>query len=467
MARGVFLSHSSRDNSFCERLSYDLLDYEIQVWYDEWEIKVGDSLRAKISAGIEENDFLAVVLSEASVQSDWVQLELNAALAKELRERRVVVLPILIQECKIPTFLEDKKYADFREDYAKGLDELLAVLAVDRRKPARTASASPTPDTRNDELALPEDEFERWFLDRLQEGNKIRIGRHLWNWRSAVRALEPQQVAEAEAGSRLVLSTAGEGLIHRLAIAGNVALRYAQSDIFDTACDALYEGYLAVNKWGTDRSASVDMNVGMAAARCTVLDKVLALGAGAIDAEMYSYLAPLLSRNTPGEGYWERRGWFRYTLTMAARSTQDRRNRWYLPIERAIAYLESHETVGRYFRDAERRLDCLCQFDLLHGVYWDLRSDRPDRMSDSYPNCALYAPGRVAPLVKKLIAREAPAEVLGNYTDRALADVLIAFAEIVRQDAGLFRYAGWADDGWEDRTIRDFLTANRTAAGTA
>jgi hypothetical protein len=103
----VFLSHSSRDKDFCQRLALDLSNYEIKVWYDEWEIKVGDSLRTKISTGIEEHEYLAVVLSHASVESDWVQIELNAALAKELRERRVVVLPLLIQDCKLPTFLED------------------------------------------------------------------------------------------------------------------------------------------------------------------------------------------------------------------------------------------------------------------------------------------------------------------------------------------------------------------------
>ncbi len=135
----VFLSHSSEDNDFCEGLARDLLDNDVQVWYDEWEIKIGDSLRAKIAAAIAENDHLAVVLSRRSVQSQWVQQELNTALAKELDERRVVVLPLLIEDCEIPTLLKDKKYADFRENYHLGLTQLMDVLGTKGRVEQRSS----------------------------------------------------------------------------------------------------------------------------------------------------------------------------------------------------------------------------------------------------------------------------------------------------------------------------------------
>src|SRR6185437_5021087 len=99
--RRVFLSHSSGDKPFVDRLAADLERVNVGVWYDKWEIRVGDSLLDKISEGIQRNDYLAIVLSSRSVQSEWVKREVNAALMRELAERRVVVLPLLLEDCEI------------------------------------------------------------------------------------------------------------------------------------------------------------------------------------------------------------------------------------------------------------------------------------------------------------------------------------------------------------------------------
>lgn len=123
--RSVFLSHSRGDKPFVDRLASDLERLNVDVWYDKWEISVGDSLIDKISEGIQENDYLAIVLSPRSVGSEWVKRELNAALMRELAERKVVVLPILLEDCEIPILLREKKWADFRTSYDQGFEELL------------------------------------------------------------------------------------------------------------------------------------------------------------------------------------------------------------------------------------------------------------------------------------------------------------------------------------------------------
>jgi hypothetical protein len=121
----VFLSHSSADKPFVGRLAADLKSRGVSVWFDQWELKVGDSLTQKIEDGINESGWLVVVLSKKSVVSDWVQKELRAAQARELRDKDVFVLPIIIDDCAIPLFLLDKIYADFRHSYAHGLEYLL------------------------------------------------------------------------------------------------------------------------------------------------------------------------------------------------------------------------------------------------------------------------------------------------------------------------------------------------------
>lgn len=110
------------------RLAEDLKATGVDVWLDEWEIRVGDSLRQRIEEGIQSSAWLAVILSEHSVGSQWVNRELNAAFARELEVQRVFILPIRIDNCEIPVFLKDKFYADFRFDYEAGLRSLLKAI---------------------------------------------------------------------------------------------------------------------------------------------------------------------------------------------------------------------------------------------------------------------------------------------------------------------------------------------------
>ncbi len=75
--------------------------------------------------------YLGVILSPSSVSSEWVQREVNMALREEIHGRRVKVLPLLYQSCKIPGFLTDKVYADFTVDFESGFSTLQRRLQND------------------------------------------------------------------------------------------------------------------------------------------------------------------------------------------------------------------------------------------------------------------------------------------------------------------------------------------------
>ena len=126
----AFISYNHSDVEFAGWLAYQLLTHRVAVWFDEWEMKVGDSLRQKVQTGIDTSAYLIVVLSPDSVESEWVSQELDGALVKELEARRVFVLPILYRDCEIPLFLRSKLYADFRTDREEGLEKLLS--SIDR-----------------------------------------------------------------------------------------------------------------------------------------------------------------------------------------------------------------------------------------------------------------------------------------------------------------------------------------------
>jgi formylglycine-generating enzyme required for sulfatase activity len=129
MPTKVFISYSHRDRDFVDHLAEDLKASGVDVWLDRWEIRVGESLTRRVSEGIHEAGYLAVVLSPHSVKSEWVQRELNAGLVKGLNSKRVFLLPILKAPCEIPAIIADIKWADFRESYDHGIQELLARFA--------------------------------------------------------------------------------------------------------------------------------------------------------------------------------------------------------------------------------------------------------------------------------------------------------------------------------------------------
>ncbi|WP_085314302.1 toll/interleukin-1 receptor domain-containing protein [Derxia lacustris] len=114
--KGIFLSHNHADKAFVRRLAIDLDAQGIQCWLDEAEIKIGDSLIEKIRTGIDEMDFVAIILSPASVNSSWVQREMDVAMNQEIAGRRIKVLPIMYRKCELPGFLLGKRYADFQDE---------------------------------------------------------------------------------------------------------------------------------------------------------------------------------------------------------------------------------------------------------------------------------------------------------------------------------------------------------------
>jgi hypothetical protein len=125
----VFISYSHADDVFATRLASQLVKHKATVWIDQWELHVGDSLIQRIQDAIQGASALLVILSKASVQSEWCKKELSTGLIRELDEKRVVVLPVVIEDCEIPLFLRDKLYADFRTDFDTGLRAVLEAIA--------------------------------------------------------------------------------------------------------------------------------------------------------------------------------------------------------------------------------------------------------------------------------------------------------------------------------------------------
>jgi TIR domain len=120
----IFLSHSSTDKPMVRKLAGDLLSWGIDVWLDEWKINPGDSIIQLVQRGVEESDFVGIWLTTNSIKSSWVEREWRTKLFQEIGLDRVSVIPLLYESVKLPLFLAEKKYADFRKNYIDGLFDL-------------------------------------------------------------------------------------------------------------------------------------------------------------------------------------------------------------------------------------------------------------------------------------------------------------------------------------------------------
>lgn len=89
-----FISHASEDKDDIVRsLADSLKENGFEVWYDEFELKIGDSLRKKIDSGLINSRFGIVIISPSFVKKNWTEYELNGMVAREMNGHKVI-LPI-------------------------------------------------------------------------------------------------------------------------------------------------------------------------------------------------------------------------------------------------------------------------------------------------------------------------------------------------------------------------------------
>jgi hypothetical protein len=90
----VFISHSSEDKDTVVReLANSLKTLGINVWYDEFTLKIGDSLTQKIDEGLIDSNYGIIIISKAFLNKKWTDYEYRSLLSKEDNFKKVI-LPI-------------------------------------------------------------------------------------------------------------------------------------------------------------------------------------------------------------------------------------------------------------------------------------------------------------------------------------------------------------------------------------
>ncbi len=117
----VFITYARADGGeFAGQLHDDLEKNGVNTWLDKRDIKPGQNYRLAIDKGLLGARVVIVLLSPVSVLSDEVTAEWNDAI-----NRLVPIIPLMIDDCRIPPNLAIIQYIDFRSDYEKAFAELI------------------------------------------------------------------------------------------------------------------------------------------------------------------------------------------------------------------------------------------------------------------------------------------------------------------------------------------------------
>jgi tetratricopeptide (TPR) repeat protein len=125
----AFLSHSSKDREFVERLAAGLKAASIEPWLFEVDIPRNENFVARIEEGLTQCDVSLLVWSPDAAASAWTTEEWTAILARQVAEQRVRLGIILLRDSPLPELLRTRNYIDARTDPDAGVRETVKWLA--------------------------------------------------------------------------------------------------------------------------------------------------------------------------------------------------------------------------------------------------------------------------------------------------------------------------------------------------
>ncbi len=149
-----FISYSSKDQDFAERLHADLQNKGVRCWFAPEDLKIGARTRPAIDEAIRVRDKLLLILSEKSIESGWVEKEVETAFEEERRRKETVLFPIRLDNTVMQTgeawaaaIRRTRNIGDFRdwekhESYQKAFERLIRDLkqAADTSGKGKAAS---------------------------------------------------------------------------------------------------------------------------------------------------------------------------------------------------------------------------------------------------------------------------------------------------------------------------------------
>ena len=107
-ANKIFISHSNADKDWAREFAKRLSGSGVEVWFDEFNIKPGDSISDSVERGMRSSDMIVLLVSDQSVNNSNFFFELGAALG--MNKKIVVIVPEGFPASKLPISVQRRKY---------------------------------------------------------------------------------------------------------------------------------------------------------------------------------------------------------------------------------------------------------------------------------------------------------------------------------------------------------------------
>ena len=98
-----FISYSTKDQDFAERLHADLQNKGVRCWFAPHDLRIGDKILDEIDAAIRLRDKVLLILSEHSIKSDWVEDEVTEGFEEERKRGQIVLFPVRLDQTVMKT----------------------------------------------------------------------------------------------------------------------------------------------------------------------------------------------------------------------------------------------------------------------------------------------------------------------------------------------------------------------------
>ncbi len=128
----VFISHNKADKISSRLLAIALVEQGIGVWFDEWEIRPGDSIIGGLEAGLSDSDVFMLVWSAHASASKWVGTEIRAYLTRRVADDSLRVIPILLDATPLPILVAEYRGFAFAETTAEQIATEIAGPKADQ-----------------------------------------------------------------------------------------------------------------------------------------------------------------------------------------------------------------------------------------------------------------------------------------------------------------------------------------------
>ena len=133
--RLVYLAHASEDKGIAKPLAEGLMRRGINVWYDNWEIGYGDSLRRRMEQGLGDCTHFVVLLTERSIRKPWVNEEIDAGLMSAVEgTAKFIGLRHELPLSSVSPFLRTRLTPEFNPS-EEGLEALASEIYGVSKKP--------------------------------------------------------------------------------------------------------------------------------------------------------------------------------------------------------------------------------------------------------------------------------------------------------------------------------------------